>query len=101
MCTRPLVAAAVLVLGATMGWARDLSHDEVLRLRRSGELLALEELLERARARHPGATLLETELERKKDVLIYELELLTVDGQVRELKFDARNGTLLSDQDED
>ncbi|HMV70689.1 MAG TPA: PepSY domain-containing protein [Pseudomonadales bacterium] len=101
MHARSIAAAAVLLLAAATGSARDVDHDEVLQLRRSGELLALEELLERARTRYPGATLLEADLEREKDTLVYELELLTRDGRVRELEFDARSGTLLSDKDED
>lgn len=101
MLARLIVTVSLLMLAATTGWSADLDHDEVLQLRRSGELLALEELFERARARHPGALLLEAELERKKGMLVYELEVLTSSGNVRELKFDARNGTLLSDKDED
>jgi len=101
MHARPIAAAAVLLLAAATGSARDIGHDEALQLRRSGELLALAELLERARTRYPDATLLEADLERESGALVYELELLTRDGRVRELEFDARSGTLLSDKDED
>jgi uncharacterized membrane protein YkoI len=34
-------------------------------------------------------------------VLIYEIELLTKDGVVRELKFDARDTRLLDDKEDD
>ena len=61
----------------------------------------LESLLARVRERHPGATLLEVELEGKHDRLIYELEVLSAGGQVRELEFDARSGELLHDEEED
>lgn len=48
-----------------------------------------------------GAKLLEAELEEKHDVYIYEVELLTVDGVVRELDLDAATGRLLKDEEDD
>ena len=96
---RNLLLASALVAAA--GSAHDLDQDEALRLRRSGELQSLESLLAAARARHPGATLLEADLESEHDRLIYELEVLTREGTVRELEFDARSGELLKDEEED
>lgn len=93
---RTLLLASALTAAA--GSAHDLGQDEALRLRRSGELQALESLIATARARHPGATLLEADLESEHDRLIYELEVLTPDGVVRELEFDARSGELLKDE---
>ena len=94
-----LPVALALAAGAT--GARDIDQDEALALRRSGALQPLESLLARVRERHPGATLLEVELEGKHERLIYELEVLGADGQVRELEFDARSGELLQDEEED
>ncbi len=51
--------------------------------------------------RHPKARLLELELEEKHGRYVYEVELLTVQGQVRELKFDASSGELLEDEEDD
>ena len=48
-----------------------------------------------------NARLLELELEEKHGRYIYEVELLTVQGQVRELKFDASSGKLLEDEEDD
>ena len=45
--------------------------------------------------------LLEAELEEEDDVLVYEVELLTADGTVRELELDARDGRILKDEVED
>ena len=101
MRARLVVATATLCVFAVPGSARDIGHEEALRLRRGGELLALEKLLGRAFVLHPDATLLEAELEREDGALVYELEILTADGEVRELEFDARSGTLLSDEAED
>ncbi|WP_208533006.1 PepSY domain-containing protein, partial [Pseudomonas aeruginosa] len=35
------------------------------------------------------------------DVYVYEVELLTRDGVVRELELDARNGRILKDEEDD
>jgi uncharacterized membrane protein YkoI len=96
-----LVLPVALALAAGATGADDIDQDEALALRRSGALQPLESLLARVRERHPGATLLEAELERKHERLIYELEVLGADGQVRELEFDARSGELLQDEEED
>jgi uncharacterized membrane protein YkoI len=54
-----------------------------------------------ALGRYPGSKLLEAELEEKHGVLVYEIELLTSDHVVRELKFDARDTRLLQDKEDD
>ncbi|MGE8098210.1 PepSY domain-containing protein [Pseudomonas fluorescens] len=81
--------------------ARDLDQDEALRLRQKGVILPLEQLLQQAMDRHPGAKLLEAGLEQKHDVYIYEVELLTADGVVRELDLEAATGRLIKDKDDD
>ena len=95
------VLPVVLVLDAGTTGARDIDQDEALALRRGGTLQPLESLLARARERHPGATLLEVELEDEHGRILYELEVLTSGGTVRELQFDARSGELLEDEEED
>ncbi|KAF1030658.1 MAG: hypothetical protein GAK37_01174 [Pseudomonas sp.] len=84
--------------------ARDLGQDEALHLRQKGIIAPLEHLLGPALARYPGARLLDAELEEHKDRpvrYIYEIELLTVDGVVRELELDANTGELLKDKEDD
>ncbi|WP_120993006.1 PepSY domain-containing protein [Stutzerimonas urumqiensis] len=90
-----------LALAATPAIARDLDQDEALALREEGLILSLEQLLGGVRDRHPGARLLEAELEEEDDVLIYEIELLTADGVARELELDARTGALIKDEVDD
>lgn len=80
--------------------ARDLDQDEALDLRQRGVILPLEQFVERAMGYHPGAKLLEAELEEKHSRYIYEFELLTPQGVVRELKFDAKDGQLLKDEED-
>ncbi|VVN19587.1 hypothetical protein PS862_02212 [Pseudomonas fluorescens] len=96
-CSR-LALALLVVCSAVM--ARDLDQDEALRLRQQGVILPLEQLLQQALDRYPGAKLLEAELEEKHDVYVYEVELLTADGVVRELDLDASTGQLLKDKED-
>ena len=93
----------VLVLCAfcSLAIARDLGQDEALRLREQGLIQPLEQLLQKALERHPGAKLLEVELEEDDDVYVYEVELLTTSGVVREIKLNASNGQLLKDEVDD
>ena len=93
--------ALTLVLLACHAQARDLGPDEALRLRNKGIIQPLETVMQSVLGRYPGAVLLETELEREDDLLVYEVELLTVDGTVRELELDARNGHIFKDELED
>lgn len=91
-------------LGLSLVWsvthARDLNQDEALDLRQRGIILPLEQFVERALGYYPGARLLEAELEEKHSRYVYEFELLTQQGVVRELKFDAKDGQLLKDEED-
>lgn len=98
-----VLAVLALSVGAQ---ARDLNQDEALRLRQAGIILALEQLMQPALERYPGATLLEAELEENPSAepagrYIYEIELLTSTGVVRELELDARDGRILQDEEDD
>ena len=95
----PFAAIVALFLLAP-AQARDLDQDEALRLRQEGVIQPLEQLLQPAFARYPGARLLEAELEAERGQYVYEIELLTADGQVRKLELDARDGRLLHDKED-
>ena len=81
--------------------ALDVDQDEALRLRQSGEVLSFQAILRQADERYPGARLLEAELDDDDGEFIYEIELLTGDGVVRELEIDARTGRVLEDEVDD
>ena len=99
---RPCQYLGLMVLSlSTMSHAKDLNQDEALALRQQGIILPLEQFIGQALGRYPGSKLLEAELEDKHGVLVYEIELLTHDGVVRELKFDARDMRLLDDKEDD
>ncbi|RON17426.1 peptidase [Pseudomonas frederiksbergensis] len=92
--------ALALLAFCSVVMARDLDQDEALRLRQQGVILPLEQLLQQALDRYPGAKLLEAELEENHDVYVYEVELLTSEGVVRELDLNATNGHLLKDKED-
>ena len=97
---RTFLAVLLAVLTFTSS-ARELDQDEALRMRREGLILPLEQLLQVALARHPGAVLLEAELEEEDDQLVYEVELVTSTGVVRELELHAVTGAVLKDEVDD
>jgi uncharacterized membrane protein YkoI len=90
----------VLLAFCSVAAARDLDQDEALRLRQQGVILPLEQVLQKALDRYPGAKLLEVELEEKHDVYVYEVELLTVEGVARELHLKADSGELMKDKED-
>lgn len=78
----------------------DDDHEQAKRLMDAGDILPLKIILKKAHKSHQGKVL-EVELEKKKGIKIYEIELLTADGQVLELKFNAHTGEHLSTEKED
>jgi len=92
--------ALALVMFCSTAMARDLGPDEALNLRKQGVILPLEQVLQQAMDRYPGAKLLEVELEEKHDIYIYEVELLTAEGVARELHLKAATGELVKDKED-
>ncbi|HEU4959360.1 MAG TPA: PepSY domain-containing protein [Sphingomonas sp.] len=64
-----------------------------------GELLPLPRIMTLALARVPG-DVVKTELEAEHGRLTYEVKILTRTGIVREVKLDARKGTILEIEDD-
>ena len=93
-----LFIISLVVILSTPLYADD-DNDEAKRLVESGEILALEVILNKARDIQLGKVL-EVELERKRSKRIYEIELLAPNGTVFELKFDAKTGEHLSTEKE-
>ena len=93
--------ALMLCACCSLASARDLGQDEALRLRERGEILPLEDILKFALERYPDSKLLEVELEEKQGAYVYEVELVTPQRVVRELKFNASRGPLTKDKEDD
>lgn len=92
------ITVCLLIIFSTALFADD-DHDEAKRLLESGDILALEVILEKVHKLQTGKVL-EVELETKKGKKIYEIELLNPDGIVFELKFDAKTGQHMSTEKE-
>ncbi|MFW0756735.1 PepSY domain-containing protein [Pseudomonas sp. H11T01] len=100
-CSRTALA---LLAFCSMVVARDLDQDKALHLRQQGVIAPLEQLLGAVMQRYPGAKLLDADLEERKDQrvrYIYDIELLTVEGVVRDIELDANTGELLKDKEDD
>ncbi|MCF6782744.1 PepSY domain-containing protein [Stutzerimonas stutzeri] len=96
-----LFTAAILALGANLAMARDLGPDEALKLRDAGTIQSFEKLNEAALAKHPGATIEETELEEEYGRYIYQLELRDNKGVQWDLELDAKTGEILKNHQDD
>ncbi|MCB2252279.1 PepSY domain-containing protein [Pseudomonas chlororaphis] len=92
-----LFTAALVGLTASLAQARDLGPDEALRLRDAGTIVSFEKLNATALARHPGATIGETELEEEYGKYIYQVELRDPQGAEWNLELDAVSGQVLKD----
>lgn len=78
----------------------DLDVQEVRRLKESGEIKPLEQLLRQVRNRYPGRVI-EIELEQEDGRYVYELELVDDRGVLWDMEFDARTGQLLERERDD
>ncbi len=101
-----VLAAATMMAALAIGTpaAEDRSeseHDRALRLVKEGSVLPLEQILARAGKDAPGH-LIEAELEEEDGRYVYELEVADpATGRVTELRYDARDGSLLDAEIED
>lgn len=69
-------------------------HDRARQAVAAGLVLPLPVVLERLQKETPGQVL-EVELERERELWIYEIKLLTPAGQLSKIKVDARTGALM------
>jgi uncharacterized membrane protein YkoI len=74
-------------------------HIKARRLVEEGEILPLEQILERAKLEHPGR-ILDVEFEKEDGLYVYEIELVDQDGQVWELEYNAANAELIEKEKE-
>jgi len=93
-----LVAGLALVVMLARSAGAD-DHERAHRLRESGDIVPLEQILERALDLYPGRVI-EVELEDEGKRQIYEIEIVDPRGVVWELDFDAGSGLLLEEKQE-
>lgn len=96
------VALALTLIAALAGAASadDNDHYKARRLLEMGDILPLEKILEKATKNRPGR-ILEVELEDEKGVYVYEIEMLDENGIVHDLRYDAKTGEFLGQEDEE
>lgn len=91
----------VLLFSAPVAWADDtIEHDEARTLRKQGTILPLEDIIRAARQLHNGR-IIEVDLEHKHDRYVYEIELVDQNGRVWEMRFNAKDATLISSEQDD
>lgn len=99
-----LVLTGLLLAGSlslSAGESRQQGQQQTLRqMRESGQILPLEKISAAAKAIKPGE-ILETELEQKHGLYVYEVEILDDTGEVWEVKLDARTGKLIELESEE
>lgn len=74
--------------------SRHSDQDEARDAVRKGRIMPLTAILEIVTKREPG-TVMEVELETKKDKVTYRIEVLNDKGRRREIRLDARSGEVL------
>ena len=99
MNTTIKTALGALAVALSISAAAADDHDRIRELRRAGEILPLERILENARAEHPGRVI-EAELKRRDDGYAYEIEVIDHAGIVWELLYDADTGELIRSEQE-
>lgn len=68
----------------------DGDHERARRAHEAGEIVGLDKLLAAVARDQPGRVI-DVELERKGASYVYEIKLLTPDGNRRKLRYDARS----------
>jgi len=94
-----VLLAALFILTNNTAKA-DINQQTARQLLSAGKILPLEKITKLAKEIKPGEVL-ETELEHKKGMYIYEVELLDAHSQVWEIKLDAKTGKLIKMELED
>lgn len=89
-----------LLLLSALSLAHASEQRQARELLEQGEILPLTTIIANTRAVQPGR-ILEVELERKRGAWLYELEVLDAQGQIWELRLDARTGEVLQRERED
>lgn len=96
-----LCVSAALIMGAGIAQAKDVSPAETVELSTSGAIMAFEKLDAAALAQHPGASILETELEKSLGRYIYQVDVRDAKGQKWDIELDAVTGEVLKNQQDD
>ncbi|MFN7552623.1 MAG: PepSY domain-containing protein [Pseudomonadota bacterium] len=89
-------AVSAFACVATTTVRADDDHERARAAVQRGDILPLDEIMRRIPLA-PDERLLEVEIEREDGAWIYEIELLSASGRVREIEVDAADGRLIED----
>ena len=92
-----LFAAAALTLTAGLAQA-DVRPDQIPSLLQSGAVKPFEQLNKDALAKHPGATINDTELDDEAGRLVYEVDMTDTSGKKWDVKLDAKTSEVLENK---
>lgn len=96
-----LCVSAALIMGAGIAQAKDVSPAKIVELSNSGAIMSFEKLNEAALAQHPGARILDTDLEESYGRYIYQVDVRDTQGQKWDVDLDAQTGEVLKNKKDD
>ena len=100
LLTIPLVILTLTFAFGKTAWADGIDQDEAASLRQQGVILPLSDIIAAAQKQHQGR-IIEVELEHKHGRYIYEIEIVNDEGKVWEIKLNASDANIISQEEED
>lgn len=95
----PMLVAGLALMAAGPVAAGD--SQKAKRLNEAGEILPLENILDKSAKLYPDGHIIEIEFDEEAGRYIYEVETVDPQGVVWELEFDARTGEVLKRSQDD
>lgn len=92
-----LLTAVVFLCFGSLANARDVGHDEAVKLRAAGIILSTQKLEAAALVSHPGASITDGELDEEYGKHIYQVDLRDAQGIEWDVEVDATSGAILKD----
>ena len=89
------IVLGLLLSLAMAGETQAGDHERARDLLEQGKILSLSEIMKQTTVRFPGKVL-EVELEEEDGLIVYKIEFLGEHDRVMEMIIDARNGELIS-----
>ncbi len=99
MNRKPLLAIiAALGLGTATGSALAYDKSDIRAMEQAK--ITLEQAIERAQQQHSGSRALSAEIDMRHDRAEYEVEVMTTDKRIYDIRIDAVNGNVLENRED-
>ena len=99
MNRKPLLAIiAALGLGTAAGSALAYDKSDIRAMEQAK--IKLEQAIERAQQQHSGSRALSAEIDMRRDRAEYEVEVMTTDKRIYDIRIDAVNGNVLENRED-